>query len=186
MFILYMEKLSITINNVVYHGNREPIHISNTSSFYLTSYLQMVSSSRLKTNLSKSIAFYSPGTPQEKINNLTAISDIICTTSLDKYLGFPILIGRPKKNDFSFIIEKMQTRLATWKNRLLYKPGRLGLASSVLSTIPSYYMQINWLPQGICDRIDKTTRNFIWKDLNNKGIHLVGSWKISRQSTLAA
>jgi len=37
-------------------------------------------------------------------------------------------------------------------------------------------MQINWLPQNICDSIDQTTRNFIWKGTNNKGIHLV-SWK---------
>jgi len=37
-------------------------------------------------------------------------------------------------------------------------------------------MQINWLPQNICDSIDQTTRNFIWKGTNNKGIHLV-NWK---------
>jgi len=74
----------------------------------------------------------------------------------------------------------MQTRLASWKNRLLNKPGRLTLASSVLSSIPSYYMQIAWLPQSICDSIDQTTRNFIWRDSNNKGIHLVGWNKISR------
>jgi hypothetical protein len=37
-------------------------------------------------------------------------------------------------------------------------------------------MQINWLPQNICDSIDQTTRNFIWRDHNNKGIHLV-NWK---------
>jgi frataxin-like iron-binding protein CyaY len=91
-------------------------------------------------------------------------------------LGFPILKGRPKNNDFLFIIEKMQSRLASWKTRLLNKPGRLALASSVLSSIPNYYMQIAWLPQNICDSIDQASRNFIWKNANNKGIHLV-SWK---------
>ena len=93
----------------------------------------------------------------------TSISGIRSTTSLDKYLGFSILKGRAKRSDFLFIIEKMQTRLASWKNRLLNKPGRLTLASSVLSSIPSYYMQIVWLPQNICDSIDQTTRNFIWR-----------------------
>jgi hypothetical protein len=115
----------------------------------------------LKINLSKSRAFYSTGIPQRKINSLTNISDILSTTSLDKYLGFPILKGRPKRSDFNFIIERMQNRLASWKNRLLNKTGRLTLASSVLSSIPSYFMQINWLPQSICDSIDQTTRNFI-------------------------
>ncbi|CAJ2646060.1 unnamed protein product [Trifolium pratense] len=74
----------------------------------------------------------------------------------------------------------MQSRLASWKNRLLNKPGRLALASSVLTSIPTYYMQIAWLPQSICDSIDQTTRTFIWRDSNNKGIHLVGWNKVAR------
>jgi hypothetical protein len=60
------------------------------------------------------------------------------------------------------------------------KSGRLALASSVLSSILTYYMQISWLPQSICDSIDQTTRNFIWRDSNNKGINLVGWDKIAR------
>ncbi|MCI28277.1 ribonuclease H, partial [Trifolium medium] len=118
--------------------------------------------------------------PQAKINKLTSIYGIGSTTSLDKYLGFPILKGRAKISDFHFIIDKMQSRLAFWKNRMLNKPGRLALASSVLTSIPSYYMQIAWLPQIICDSIDQITRNFIWRDFNNKGIHLVGWNKITR------
>jgi len=74
----------------------------------------------------------------------------------------------------------MQTRLASWKNILLNKTGRLALATSILSSIPSYYMQINWLPQNICDSIDQTTRNFIWRGTNNKGLHLVSWKKIAR------
>ncbi|MCI33774.1 RNA-directed DNA polymerase (Reverse transcriptase) [Trifolium medium] len=73
----------------------------------------------------------------------------------------------------------MQYRLASWKNHLLNKPGRLALASSIPSSIPTYYMQVSWLPQSICDTIDQTTRNFIWRDSNNKGIHLVGWDKIA-------
>lgn len=140
--------------------------------------------SGLKINLSKSRADYSAGTPQTKINRLTSISGIRSTTSLDKYLSFPILKRRAKRSDFLYIIEKMQSRLASWKNKLLNKPGRLTLASSVLSAIPSYYMQITWLPQNICDSIDQTTRNFIWRYSNNKGIHLVGWNKIAHPKHL--
>jgi len=119
--------------------------------------------SGLKINLSKSRAFYSSGIPQGKINNITSISGIRSTTSLDRYLGFPILKGRPKRSDFYFIIEKMQTRLASWKNMFLNRSGRLALATSVISSIPSYYMQINWLSQSICDSIDQTSRIFFPK-----------------------
>jgi len=96
-----------------------------------------------------------------KIQNITSISGIRSTTSLDKYLGFPILKRRLKRSDFHFVIEKMHTRLASWKSKLLKKPDRLALATTVLSSIPAYYMQINWLPKSICDNIDQVTRNFI-------------------------
>jgi len=177
LFILCMEKLSISINRDVFQGNWDPIHITNTGpnlshllfaddvllfSKARNSQIRFISdlfdrfsrTSGLKINLSKSKAFYSSGTPQAKIHKLTSISGIRSTTSLDKYLGFPILKGRAKRSDFHLIIEKMQSRLASWKNRLLNKPGRLALASSVLSSIPSYYMQITWLPQSICGIID--------------------------------
>lgn len=198
LFILCIEKLSIAINNAVLQWNWEPIHITNSgplshllfaddvllftkaksSQFRFVSDLfdSFSKASGLKINLSKSRALFSSGTPQAKINKLTSISGIRGTTSLDKYLGFPILKGRPKRSDFLFIIEKMQNRLASWKNKLLNKTGRLTLASSVLSSIPTYYMQINWLPQNICDNIDQTTRNFIWRGQNNKGVPLV-NWK---------
>jgi len=74
----------------------------------------------------------------------------------------------------------MHTRLASWKSKILNKPGRLALATSVLSSIPAYYMQISWLPESIWDSIDQTTRNFIWLGPNDKGIHLVGWKKIAK------
>ncbi|GAU41508.1 hypothetical protein TSUD_302460 [Trifolium subterraneum] len=207
LFILCMEKLSISINSVVHQGAWDPIRISNTGPhlshllfaddvllftkaknsqirFITNLFDRFGLASGLKINLSKSRAFYSSGIPQAKINKLTSLSGIRSTVSLDKYLGFPILKGRAKRNDFNFIIDKMQSRLASWKNRLLNKPGRLALASSVLSSIPTYYMQIAWLPQSICDSIDQTTRKFLWKDSNNKGIHLVGWNKIARPKNL--
>ena len=119
-FILCMEKVSIAINNAVLHGNWDPIHITNggpkishilfaddvlpftkarNSQFrFITDLFDRFSrASRLKINISTSRAFYSTWIPQEKINNLTSISGIRSTTYLGKYLGFPMLKGRPKR-----------------------------------------------------------------------------------------
>ncbi|PNY14401.1 ribonuclease H [Trifolium pratense] len=207
LFIICMEKLSVAINNAVIQRNWEPIAITthgpqlshllfaddvllftkakNSQINFITELFERFShASGLKINLSKSRAYYSSGTPQDKIHRLTSLSGIRNTLSLEKYLGFPILQGRAKKTDFLFIFEKMQRRLASWKNKILNKSGRLALASSVLSSIPTYYMQITWLPQSICDGIDQITRNFLWKDSNKKGINLVGWKKISRPKNL--
>jgi len=174
-------RLIIAISYAVTEGSWEPIHISSTRSqlshilfeddvllflkarssqirFVTNLFHNFSKASGLKINISKSRAFYSSGTPQRKINKFTSISGIRSTNSLDNYLGFPILKGRPKRSDFHFIIEKMQNRLASWKNRLLNKTGRMTIATFVSSFIQSYYLQINWLPQSICDSIDQTTR----------------------------
>jgi len=75
---------------------------------------------------------------------------------------------------FSLLLKKMQSRLASWKHKMLNKPGRVTLESYIPASIPSYYMQVTCLPQNICDSIDQTTLNFIWRDNNNIGIRLVG------------
>ena len=40
--------------------------------------------------------------------------------------------------------------------------GRLTLSSSVLSAIPTYFMQTALLPSPICERIDSASRLFLW------------------------
>lgn len=47
------------------------------------------------------------------------------------------------------------------------------MIKTVLASIPIYYMQLSWFPKSVCDLIDKSTRNFIWKETFDKGIHLV-------------
>lgn len=107
---------------------------------------------------------------RSKVNKFTSISSIRCTNSLEKCLGFPIFRGRASKDKFLFIIEKLQHRLAAWKHNMLNKAGRLALPSSVMASIPSYYMQLFWLPQGTCSQIDRLTRDFLWKGNEQRGL----------------
>jgi hypothetical protein len=68
--------------------------------------------------------------------------------------------------------------------RVLNKAGRLALVQSVLTSIPTYYMQLSWLPTTICDYMDRTSRNFLWRGTNDRGIHLVGWEKITQSRKL--
>lgn len=207
LFVLCMEKLSLAIQDEVTKGNWMPFKVSRNGPLLShllfaddlllftkarSSQAKLVSAvlekfgkaSGLKVNINKSRAFFSAGVPNAKAKKSTEITQIREAKSLGKYLGFPLFNGRPAKKDVEFITEKMSSRLASWKHRLLNKAGRVALASSVLTAIPSYYMQVCWLPQSVCSHIDKISRDFIWKGSQNKGVNLVNWQKVTQPKVL--
>ena len=98
------------------------------------------------------------------------------TPTLGKYLGFPIKHSSYPQ-DFSFIIERMQSRLVGWKANLLSLASKFVLTQSVISTIPNYCMQCVALPPKILQNVDRISRNFLWGLSDNKRkLHLI-SWK---------
>ena len=130
--------------------------------------------SGLKVSLEKSRAFCSPKIPRSKRESIGRLTSIRFVSDLGRYLGVPILKGRVKRATFNLIIEKITTRLATWKSKLLNKVGKLYLAQSVISAMPIHTMQALWLPDGVCRDIDKLTRGFLWgRKEHSKGMHLV-------------
>ena len=92
-------------------------------------------------------------------------------------MGVPFIYDCYKSSDFQFIIDKLMKRLNGWKSNSLSLAGRVTLAKSALSTIPSYVMQTMKIPIGVCNKIDRICRNFIWgTNENRRKIHLV-SWE---------
>ncbi|PNX93586.1 ribonuclease H, partial [Trifolium pratense] len=203
LFVICMESLSHAILQAVDNNAWKPVSISRNGPglshlFFADDVLlfskatvsqatviegiltKFANLSGLRVNIQKSRAFFSATTRQNKIDSIVSITGIQNTNSLEKYLGFPIIHGRLCKRDYDFFIDKIQHRLASWKNKLLNKAGRLALVQSVLTSIPTYYMQLNWLPSSICDYMDRISRKFLWRGTNDRGIHLVGWEKIAQ------
>ena len=63
--------------------------------------------------------------------------------------------------DFGYTIERMQNRLARWKENLLSFAGRLVLTQSMTTTIPNYAMQCVALPSKILSNVDRISQNFL-------------------------
>ncbi len=59
-----------------------------------------------------------------------------------RYLGLPLSIGQPRKEDWWTMIDKIEQRIEGWQAKLLSQGGRLVLVNSVLSNIPLYYLSI--------------------------------------------
>lgn len=117
--------------------------------------------SGLKVSFEKSRAMCSSRVPRYRKEAMAGIANIRVVDDLGTYLGFPLVKGRVNKNTYNAAIEKVQRRMASWKNKLLNKAGRLCLAKSVTSSIPIYSMHTHYLPQSVCNRIDTLTRSFV-------------------------
>ncbi|KAJ3696607.1 hypothetical protein LUZ61_000312 [Rhynchospora tenuis] len=91
------------------------------------------------------------------------------------YLGLPLTSKKPTRLCFQALIDKIRNRLDGWQGGFLSKAGRTVLASSVLSTIPIYFMSVFILPAWVIKEIDRVRRDFIWSKTSNgsKGVHLL-------------
>ena len=65
-------------------------------------------------------------------------------------------------------MDNVRKKLSEWAAKSLSLAGRITLAKSVLLAIPSYAMQTTKLPSGLCNRIEKLIRNFIWGSSNEE------------------
>ncbi|GJZ46035.1 RNA-directed DNA polymerase, eukaryota, reverse transcriptase zinc-binding domain protein [Tanacetum coccineum] len=62
--------------------------------------------------------------------------------------------------NWSVIIKKFSSKLASWKARLLSVGGRLSLIKSVLGHLPTYYMSIYLMPISIQKKLESIRNNF--------------------------
>lgn len=91
----------------------------------------------------------------------TLFWDFPHTFNLGKYLAFPILTSRVEKSDFNFILDRINSKLARWKRKLISRAGKVTLAQTVISSIPSYTMQNMLIPKGTQGAIDTKVIGFV-------------------------
>ncbi|GKU97112.1 hypothetical protein SLEP1_g10291 [Rubroshorea leprosula] len=83
------------------------------------------------------------------------------------YLGLPVG-GNPHHLKFwKPVVEKFQSKLATWKGKLLSFGGRITLLTSVLSALPLFYFSIFKVPKGVVSELEKIQKNFLWGSSND-------------------
>ncbi|CAL1384001.1 unnamed protein product [Linum trigynum] len=80
------------------------------------------------------------------------------------------------KNTYRYILERIESKLSSWKARTLSLASRVTLALSVLNVIHVYAMKTFVLLMSVCDAIDRKIRNFVWGGTDEKRkVHLI-SW----------
>ncbi|MCH89608.1 putative ribonuclease H protein, partial [Trifolium medium] len=98
------------------------------------------------------------------------------TTHLGRYLGVPLLGRAPKRNDFQYLVDRVEAKLSGWKAKQLSFAGRVTLAKSVLEAVPIYPMMTSKIPKSCLEDIQRIQRSFIWGDTEGgRKFHAV-SW----------
>lgn len=70
-------------------------------------------------NYEKSMIYCSPNTRRRRARKISRIYGSPLTSDLGKYLGMPMIHSRITKHTYAGLIDKVQCRLASWKNNIL-------------------------------------------------------------------
>lgn len=89
------------------------------------------------------------------------------------YLGLPMGTTKPRIEDFSPIVDRIERRLTACSS-LLSLLGRLQMVNSVITPTILYPMCTLKLHKGVIESIDRARKQCLWRgnDLNNKGENL--------------
>ncbi|KAL0456614.1 UNVERIFIED_CONTAM: hypothetical protein Slati_1000600 [Sesamum latifolium] len=119
-----------------------------------------------EVNLAESVVVFSKNTPMQIRKDISEGLGIRSANKHEKYLGLPSVIGRSKKEVFSFIRDKIWSRINNWNERQLSQAGKEILIKAVLQTIPTYAMGVFRLPDGLIQDIEGMIARFWWNSCN--------------------
>lgn len=112
-------------------------------------------------SIDKSRVMFSKNTPEVDRSMFCNATLTKVAPDINPYLGFPNSGTRTTKASVRFIMDKILGRLSSWKTKFLSRDGRLCLISSMLNSMPNYYMQYLLLPKSILKLTNSTLGKFL-------------------------
>lgn len=88
-----------------------------------------------------------------------------------KYLGMPLGVRRKKKDAFSFIQDKLWSRLNAWKQRKLSKADKEIIIKTIAQALPTYIMSLYKLLDTFYDDLQKLMNGYWWGGSGNSGAY---------------
>jgi len=98
-----------------------------------------------------------------------------------KYLGFWLKPSSYRKQDWNWLVEKIEQKISHRSFKWLSRAGRLTLVNSVLQAIPVFWAALTWIPKGILHKIKQICSRFLWSGSKEDTVLPWVAWdKISR------
>ena len=96
-----------------------------------------------KVNLNRSRTLFSPNVTRRRKRRICRRLGMSATNNLGKYLGFPIIHQGRVGNAYSFVVNKIQSKLVGRKTKLLSKAGKLVLAKTFVAPATEYAVPVS-------------------------------------------
>ncbi|GJW91789.1 RNA-directed DNA polymerase, eukaryota, reverse transcriptase zinc-binding domain protein [Tanacetum coccineum] len=94
-----------------------------------------------------------------------------------RYLGVPLTSKRLRANECKSLLDKVESRVSSWKKKCLSYAGRIMLVAYVLETIHVYCASVFLLPIGVIEDINKLLKNFFWQQNDGTKGRAKVAWK---------
>ncbi|XP_028110331.1 uncharacterized protein LOC114308845 [Camellia sinensis] len=117
--------------------------------------------SGLKINFHKSVVC-GVGVSTEMMDGFAAVLNCKIKSLPLSYLGLPLGANPRKKATWKPIVDKVKSKLAGWKRKMLSFAGRLRLVKSITSAFPVFYLSLFKMPEGVVRELEKLQATFLW------------------------
>jgi hypothetical protein len=101
----------------------------------------------LKINLDKSVLVLVGHV--DNVDDLAGILGCGVSSLPLKYLGLPLGAPFKAKSSWDEEVDKIERRLASWKQLYLSKGGKVTLIKSTLSNLPTYFLSLFPIPSSV-------------------------------------
>ena len=127
-------------------------------------------------NINKSF-IYVGGISDSRLDSIVNMLGFYTGAVPFNYLGAPIFKGKPKVIHFQLVVDKIKTKLDSWKASLLYMAGRVQMVKSVINNMLLHTMAVYSWPISLLREIERWIKNFIWSGDKDKRKLVIVSWK---------
>nr|GFC43640.1 RNA-directed DNA polymerase, eukaryota [Tanacetum cinerariifolium] len=126
--------------------------------------------SGLKINVQKS-SIAGIGVLSSTVHNMAAMFGCSASKLPFSYLGVNVGANMKRVSSWDVVINKVTAKLSSWKAKTLSVGGRLTLVKSVLGAIPTYFMSLFKVHEGVLKRLESLRNSFfLGADLGDKKI----------------
>lgn len=131
--------------------------------------------SGLRINYQNSEIFVLGGTEEETSRVAKMLNCNIGQLPM-KYLGITVSNRHMAAADLSYVSQKVEKRVPTWKSVGLSSGGKMILIESCLSSVPNYTMSVYSLQDEIHQKMDSARANFFWQGPYMKKKYHMAKW----------